>query len=99
MSQSQHLILAARSRRQTPLPGPPRQAAGHSPTRSATRPALYVESDGIATLLGLKDLGTDRAASPGGLLGIIGGPIGVLASSGIGTSRRGCATSDSATDN
>lgn len=99
MSGAQHQILAARfeapdaaSRASASVRRTFVDKIGHTA-------ALYVESDGIAKLVGLKDWGTGRAALLGGLVGIIGGSIGLLASSGIGALATKLRDVDSATDN
>lgn len=57
---------------------------GAFPDRIANAAVLYVQPDGTPKFGQLKDWGAGRGALLGGLIGIIGGPLGILAGSGIG---------------
>ena len=58
--------------------------AGAFPDRVGNAAVLYVKPDGDVKFVEAKDWGAGRGALLGGAIGIIGGPIGILAGGGIG---------------
>lgn len=57
---------------------------GAFPDKLGNAAVLYVSPYGTPKFVELRDWGAGRGALLGGLIGIIGGPLGVLAGSGIG---------------
>jgi uncharacterized membrane protein len=57
---------------------------GAFPDRVGNAAVLHVRPDGEVKFIESKDWGAGRGALLGGVLGIIGGPIGMLAGGGIG---------------
>jgi uncharacterized membrane protein len=57
---------------------------GAFPDRVGNTAVLYVKPDGDVKFIESKDWGAGRGALLGGVVGIIGGPIGMLAGGGIG---------------
>jgi uncharacterized membrane protein len=57
---------------------------GAFPDRVGNTAVLYVKPDGEVKFIESKDWGAGRGALLGGVIGIIGGPIGMLAGGGIG---------------
>lgn len=57
---------------------------GAFPDKLGNAAVLYVSPTGTPKFVELRDWGAGRGALLGGLVGIIGGPLGVLAGSGIG---------------
>jgi uncharacterized membrane protein len=58
--------------------------AGAFPDKIGNAAVLYVSPSGTPRFVELRDWGAGRGALLGGLVGLIGGPLGVLAGSGIG---------------
>jgi hypothetical protein len=59
-------------------------AGGAFPDKIGNAAVLYVSPFGTPKFVELRDWGAGRGALLGGLVGLIGGPLGVLAGSGIG---------------
>src|SRR5437773_6812506 len=57
---------------------------GAFPDKIGNTAVLHVKPDGTAKFVESKDWGAGRGALLGGVIGIIGGPVGVLAGGGIG---------------
>ncbi|MBO0982611.1 DUF1269 domain-containing protein [Rathayibacter sp. SD072] len=57
---------------------------GAAPEKIANTAVLHVKADGTPTFTETKDWGAGRGALVGGAIGLIGGPLGVLAGSGVG---------------
>ncbi|MFG6493701.1 DUF1269 domain-containing protein [Microbacterium sp. P03] len=57
---------------------------GAYPGRIANTAVLHVKADGTPHFVESKDWGPGRGALLGGAIGLIGGPLGVLAGGGIG---------------
>lgn len=57
---------------------------GAQPEKVGNTAVLYVRPDGTPKFVESKDWGAGRGALLGGVIGLIGGPLGVLAGSGIG---------------
>jgi uncharacterized membrane protein len=57
---------------------------GSMPDKVGNTAVLHVRSDGKAKFVESKDWGAGRGALLGGAIGIIGGPLGILAGGGIG---------------
>src|SRR5262249_4848502 len=57
---------------------------GAMPDKIGNTAVLHVRSDGKAKFIESKDWGAGRGALLGGVIGIIGGPIGILAGGTIG---------------
>lgn len=57
---------------------------GAFPDRIANTAILYVRADGTLKFVESKDWGAGRGALLGGVVGLIAGPLGVLAGSGLG---------------
>jgi Protein of unknown function (DUF1269) len=57
---------------------------GALPDEVGNTAVLYVKPDGSAKFAESKDWGAGRGALLGGAIGIIGGPLGILAGGGIG---------------
>jgi uncharacterized membrane protein len=58
--------------------------AGAFPDRVGNTAVLYVKPDGDVKFVESKDWGAGRGALLGGAIGIIGGPLGILAGGGVG---------------
>ncbi|MGN6379319.1 MAG: DUF1269 domain-containing protein [Gaiellales bacterium] len=58
--------------------------AGAFPDQIGNTAVLHVKSDGTVKFVESKDWGAGRGALLGGAIGIIGGPIGMIAGGGIG---------------
>ncbi len=58
--------------------------AGAMPDKIGNTAVLYVRPDGKAKFVESKDWGAGRGALLGGVIGIIGGPLGILAGGTIG---------------
>jgi uncharacterized membrane protein len=58
--------------------------AGAFPDKIGNAAVLYVPPSGTPRFVELRDWGSGRGALLGGLIGLVGGPLGVLAGSGIG---------------
>jgi len=58
--------------------------AGAFPDKVGNTAVLHVQPDGKAKFTESKDWGMGRGALLGGAIGIIGGPLGILAGGGIG---------------
>jgi uncharacterized protein DUF1269 len=58
--------------------------AGAFPDKIGNTAVLHVKPDGTAKFVESKDWGAGRGALLGGVIGIIGGPLGILAGGGIG---------------
>jgi hypothetical protein len=57
---------------------------GAFPDKLGNAAVLHVKPDGTAKFVESKDWGAGRGALVGGLIGIIGGPVGIVAGGGIG---------------
>jgi uncharacterized membrane protein len=57
---------------------------GAFPEKVGNAAVLYVKPDGDVKFVESKDWGAGRGALIGGVIGIIGGPIGMLAGGGVG---------------
>lgn len=57
---------------------------GAYPEKVANTAVLWVKADGTPKFFESKDWGAGRGAIVGGAIGLIGGPLGVLAGSGLG---------------
>jgi uncharacterized membrane protein len=57
---------------------------GSMPDKTGNTAVLYVKPDGKAKFVESKDWGAGRGALLGGVIGIIGGPVGMLAGGAIG---------------
>lgn len=84
MADSTRTILAASF---TTIDGGTRGAAsvgGAFPDRVGNTAVLVVRDDGKVKFVESKDWGAGRGALMGGVIGILGGPLGILAGGGIG---------------
>lgn len=57
---------------------------GAAPEKIVNTAVLHVKADGTPTFTETKDWGAGRGALVGGAIGLVGGPLGVLAGSGVG---------------
>jgi uncharacterized membrane protein len=57
---------------------------GAFPDKIGNTAVLHVKDDGTAKFVESKDWGAGRGALLGGVIGIIGGPLGIIAGGGIG---------------
>ncbi len=101
VSEAQHQILAARFEAPDAASRAAASVRETFPNKTGSTAALYVDPQGAAKLVRLADWDTGRAALLGGLVGIIGGSVGVLANTGMGalaTKLRGGGFSDKQLD-
>ena len=84
MADENRKILAAQLRHPGRRLAGRRIGGGAFPEKVGNTAVLHVKPDGKVKFVETRDWGAGRGALVGGVIGIIGGPIGILAGGGVG---------------